>query len=78
MNRRFSDNAWNDYLYWRKTDKRILERINTLIRDIQRRSYEGIGKLKPLKHSLSGYWPRRLNDEHRIVYRADKDTIKIA
>ena len=78
MNIRFSDNAWNDYLYWQKTDKKILKRINTLIRDIQRQPYEGIGKPELLKHGLSGYWSRRINDEHRVVYKADKDTIKIA
>ncbi len=78
MNIRFSSNAWNDYLYWQKTDKKILKRINTLIRDIQRQSYEGIGKPEPLKHGLSGYWSRRINDEHRIVYKCDNDTIKMA
>jgi len=78
MNIRFSSNAWNDYLYWQKTDKKTLKRINTLIRDIQRQPYEGIGKPEPLKHGLSGYWSRRINDEHRIVYKCDNDTIKIA
>ncbi len=78
MNIRFSSNAWNDYLYWQKTDKKILKRINTLIRDIQRQPYEGIGKPEPLKHGLSGYWSRRINDEHRIVYKCDNGTIKIA
>jgi toxin YoeB len=78
MNIKFSVNAWNDYLYWQKTDKKILKRINTLIRDIQRQPTEGIGKPEPLKHGLSGYWSRRINDEHRIVYKAEKDTLKIA
>ena len=68
MNIRFSSNAWADYLYWQKTDKKTLKRINALIRDIQRQPYEGIGKPEPLKHGLSGYWSRRINDEHRIVY----------
>ncbi len=78
MNIRFSSNAWNDYLYWQKTDKKTLKRINTLIRDIQRQPYEGIGKPEPLKHGLSGYWSRRINDEHRIVHKCDNDTMKIA
>lgn len=78
MNIRFSSNAWNDYLYWQKTDKKILKRINKLIRDIQREPYDGIGKPEPLKHGLSSYWSRRINDEHRIVYKCDNDTLKIA
>ncbi len=78
MTIRFSTNAWNDYLFWQKTDKKILKRINLLIRDIQRHPHEGIGKPEPLKHGLSGYWSRRITDEHRIVYKFDNNTIKIA
>ena len=74
----FSSNAWDDYLYWQKTDKGILKRINSLIKDIQRIHYEGIGKPQALKHGLSGYWSRRINDEHRIVYKIVDDTIFIA
>ncbi len=74
----FSTHAWDDYLYWQKTDKKILKRINLLIKDIQREPYGGIGKPEPLKHGLSGYWSRRINDEHRIVYRCSDDTIVIA
>ncbi len=74
----FSENAWKDYLYWQRTDKKTLKRINTLIRDIQRVPYEGIGKPEPLKHGLSGYWSRRINNEHRIVYKAENDAILIA
>lgn len=74
----FSTNAWEDYLYWQKADKKILKRINTLIKDIQREPYDGIGKPEPLKHGLSGYWSRRINDEHRIVYRYHEDAILIA
>ena len=74
----FSENAWDDYLYWQKIDKRILKRINLLIQDIKRCPFDGIGKPEPLKHALSGYWSRRINDEHRIVYRADSDSILIA
>jgi len=78
MNIRFSSNAWDDYLFWQRTDKKILKRTNLLIRNIQRHPHEGIGKPEPLKHGLSGYWSRRINDEHRIVYKFDNDTIKIA
>jgi toxin YoeB len=74
----FSENAWDDYQYWIKTDKKILKRVNTLIQDIQRSPFSGIGKLEPLKHGLSGYWSRRINDEHRIVYKATDDSIFIA
>ncbi len=74
----FATKAWNDYLYWQITDKKILKRINILIKDIQRSPYEGIGKPEPLKHGLSGYWSRRINDEHRIVYKYQGDTIFIA
>jgi toxin YoeB len=74
----FSDHAWADYLYWQKTDKKILNRINTLIQDIQRNPFEGIGKPERLKHTLSGYWSRRINDEHRIVYKVLDDSILLA
>lgn len=74
----FSEHAWADYLYWQKTDKKTLKRINELIRDIQRNKYEGIGKPEPLKHGLSGYWSRRVNSEHRVVYRINNDSILIA
>jgi toxin YoeB len=74
----FSDNAWEDYLFWQKTDRKVLGRINTLIRDIKRNPFEGIGKPEPLKHALSGYWSRRINDEHRIVYKISDDAIHIA
>lgn len=74
----FSENAWKDYLYWQETDKKILIRINELIQDIQRNKYKGIGKPEPLKHSLAGYWSRRINNEHRLVYRIEKDSIMIA
>ena len=74
----FSEHAWEDYLYWQKTDKKVLRRINQLIRDIQRTPFDGIGKPEPLKHSLSGYWSRRITDEHRMVYRITEDAILIA
>ncbi|MGD8296201.1 MAG: Txe/YoeB family addiction module toxin [Desulfobacterales bacterium] len=74
----FSENAWDDYLYWQKTDKKILRRINELIKENKRNPFEGIGKPESLKHALSGYWSRRINDEHRIVYKAFADSILIA
>ncbi len=74
----FSENAWQDYIYWQETDKKKLKRINTLIQDIQRNKYKGIGKPEPLKHNLSGFWSRRINNEHRIVYKIENDSILLA
>jgi toxin YoeB len=74
----FSTTAWENYLYWQSTDKKILKRVNALIKDISRSSYEGIGKPEPLKHGLAGYWSRRITDEHRLVYKYQVDTIFIA
>ncbi|MBE9109638.1 Txe/YoeB family addiction module toxin [Nodosilinea sp. LEGE 07298] len=74
----FSANAWEDYLYWQKSDRKVLNRINTLIKDIQRQPFEGVGKPEPLKHGLSGYWSRRITDEHRMVYKVDDDSVLIA
>lgn len=74
----FSSNAWENYLYWQNTDKKILKRINLLINDIQRSHYEGLGKPEPLKHGLSGYWSRRIDNEHRIVYKVESDAVFIA
>lgn len=73
----FASHAWEDYLYWQKSDKKILKRINELIKAIQREPFEGIGKPEPLKHALSGYWSRRINDEHRIVYKIQDDAVLI-
>ncbi len=78
MNLTFSTNAWDDYLYWQKTDKTVLKRINSLIKDIQRSPFEGLGKPEALKHGLSGYWSRRITDEHRIVYKVAEDNVLIA
>ena len=74
----FSENAWEDYLYWQNTDKQILKRIKELIKDIQKNTYKGIGKPEPLKHNLSGYWSRRINNEHRLIYKIEEDKIMIA
>jgi toxin YoeB len=74
----FAENAWEDYLYWQRADKKLLKRINLLIQDIQRSPFEGIGKPEPLKHALSGYWSRRINNEHRIVYKVEDNSLFIA
>lgn len=74
----FSERAWEDYLYWQQTDKKMLNRVNNLLKDIQRNPYNGIGKPEPLKHGLSGYWSRRIDDEHRILYRIEDDTLLLA
>lgn len=74
----FAVKAWEDYLYWQRTDKKMLKRINTLIKEIMRDPFEGIGKPEPLKHALSGYWSRRITDEHRVVYKVRADSLLIA
>ena len=74
----FSENAWAEYLEWQKTDKRILKRINELIKDTKRNPTAGLGKPEPLKHALKGYWSRRITDEHRMVYKFTEDSILIA
>jgi toxin YoeB len=74
----FSEHAWEDYLYWQHTDRRMLERIYRLIKEIQRSPFEGTGKPEPLKHGLSGCWSRRINEEHRIVYKVESDSLLIA
>ena len=74
----FSEHAWEDYVYWQRTDRKILQRINTLIRESQRTPFAGLGKPEPLKHGMSGYWSRRINDEHRMVYKVEADALCIA
>lgn len=74
----FAENAWDDHLHWQKTDEKVRKRINQLISGIQRSPFEGFGKPEPLKHALSGYWSRRIDSEHRIVYRTDDDAVFIA
>ena len=74
----FSDEAWEDYLYWQKQDRKLVQRINRLIAETQRDPFAGSGKPEPLKHALSGFWSRRINDEHRMVYRVEGDALLIA
>lgn len=77
MNKIFSDIAWQHYLYWQREEKKVLKRLNELIRDIDRNGNEEIGKPEPLKHELSGYWSRRITDVHRLIYSSDEDNIYI-
>lgn len=74
----WSKEAWDDYLYWQETDKRMVKKINELIKDICRTPFEGKGKPEALKHNLSGFWSRRITEEHRLVYAISIDTIQIA
>lgn len=74
----FSQNAWDDYLYFQTQDKKTLKRINLLIKEIQRSPFEGVGKPEKLKHALSGYWSRRIDQEHRIVYKIHENDLLIA
>jgi toxin YoeB len=73
----FSKISWEDYSSWLNEDKKMLKKINNLIKDIQKNPYEGIGKPEPLKYDLSGYWSRRIDREHRLVYQVDKNEIRI-
>ncbi|MDZ7633210.1 MAG: Txe/YoeB family addiction module toxin [Bacteroidales bacterium] len=73
----FSKNAWEDYISWQSEDRKTLKKINALIRDVQRSPYEGIGKPEPLKFDLAGFWSRRIDLEHRLVYRIEENEIQI-
>lgn len=74
----FAEQAWEDYLHWQRTDRALLRKLNGLIREITRTPHEGTGKPEPLKGDLSGWWSRRINREHRIVYRVEEDAFLIA
>lgn len=74
----FDEDAWDDYVALQADDRRLVRRINSVIRDIQRAPFQGIGKPEALKHALSGYWSRRVTDEHRLVYKISDDAILIA
>lgn len=74
----FAQEAWDDYLSWQKHDKRMLERINKLITEVQRDPFAGVGKPEPLKHALAGFWSRRINDEHRMVYKIEGGALLLA
>ena len=78
MQKLWTDDAWNDYLYWQTNDKKILKRINQLIKDIERNGNVGIGKPEPFKYDLSGWWSRQIDDTHRLIYCIEDDKIKIS
>lgn len=74
----WAEHAWQDYVYWQTTDKKTLKRVNLLIKDIKRQPFDGIGDPEPLKHNWAGYWSRRINKEHRIIYKVTNTAIIIA
>ena len=77
LNKRFTDNGWDDYTYWQTEDKKTLKRINALLKDIDRNGNEGIGKPEPLSGDLAGFWSRRINDKDRLIYRIIDDEIVV-
>jgi len=77
MNLVWSDKSWEEYLSWQSIDKKVLKKINTLIKDIQRDPFQGLGKPEPLKYELAGCWSRRITDEHRLVYEIEEDNVNI-
>lgn len=74
----FAAAAWEDYLYWQQQDRRMVARINQLVRETMREPFSGIGKPEPLRHALAGYWSRRITDEHRMVYKVDAGSLLLA
>ena len=74
----FVDESWEDYLYWQQTDKKMVLRINELIKDISRNPFSGIGKPEPLKYKYKGFWSRRINEEHCLIYQVKENEIHIA
>lgn len=77
MNILFTDDAWEDYLYWQQIDKQMLRKINQLLKEIQRTPFTGIGKPEPLKHQLQGCWSRRIDSEHRLIYEINDNMLKV-
>ncbi len=74
----WDEKAWDDYVFWQREDKKVLKRINELLKDIRRHGNEGIGKPEALKSGFHGYWSRRITDEHRLVYKVVGDEVRIA
>lgn len=74
----FDESACEDYLWWRRQDRKVQRRINVLIQDVARNGNEGLGKPEPLKHGFHGYWSRRITDEHRLIYKVLDDEVRIA
>ena len=77
MKKIWFDEAWEDYIYWQNQDKKTIRRINSLIKDIERNKFHGIGKPEPLKGDLNGFWSRRIDDTNRLVYRINNDVLEI-
>ncbi|RLA70921.1 MAG: Txe/YoeB family addiction module toxin [Epsilonproteobacteria bacterium] len=77
MNLTWTDESWDEYLYWQTHDKKVLKRINLLVKDLKRDPFDGLGKPEPLKYELAGCWSRRITDEHRIVYEVMDNSIVI-
>ena len=77
MNKFFTEIVWEDYLYWQLVDKKVLKKINELIKDIERNGNEGLGKPELLRHELHGYWSRRITPEHRLIYKVDEENIYV-
>ena len=73
----FVEESWEDYLYWQKTDKKMLQKINALLKDISRTPFSGMGKPEALKHKYRGFWSRRIDQEHRLIYKIHEDEIQI-
>ncbi len=78
MRKIWYDRAWEDYLYWQSQDKKTLRRINTILRDIERGNFNGVGKPEALKGDLTGFWSRRIDEKNRLVYRVRQDVLEIA
>lgn len=74
----FSERAWEQYLYWQEQDRKVLERINALIKECSRTPFKGTGKPEPLRGDLKGYWSRRISDEHRLIYKVSDNGLFIA
>ena len=77
MEKRWFDEAWEDYLYWQMQDKKTLKRINLLLKDVERHPFEGLGKPEPLRGELSGFWSRRIDEKNRLLYRVSGDSLEI-
>jgi toxin YoeB len=78
MKKLWTEKGWENYLYWQEQNKKVLRKLNSIIKDIERSPYEGIGKPEPLKHSLSGWWSRHIDDDNRIVYRIKDGNLEIS
>ena len=78
MKKVWEDSAWDDYLYWQNTDRKMLNKVNELIKSCERTPFSGIGKPEPLKEKLKGYWSRRIDNTHRLVYKVENETLIIS